>query len=150
MVAPHQLGIVIRSFVRVPGSGSGLDKKLHSSRLLDLGKMSSLAASVPASPLPSDLVQPKREARCGTENKNKNKEEEEEKGKKRKHSPANQEREREEQSPPLKRQCCETLRLENAELKRKLSLFQQLFKNEKRLASVVEYLQKKKKQVNNV
>ena len=57
MVAPHDTGDLVRSLVRVPGSGSD---RTAGSECLDLARASSLAASVPVpSTLPPTLVTPK-------------------------------------------------------------------------------------------
>ena len=57
MVAPHEIGDLVRSLVRVPGSG--FDYRTAGSQCLDLARASSLAASVPVpSTLPPALVTP--------------------------------------------------------------------------------------------
>ncbi|XP_066948203.1 uncharacterized protein [Macrobrachium rosenbergii] len=57
MVAPHDTGDLVRSLVRVPGSGSN---RAAGSECLDLGRASSLAASVPVpTTLPPALATPK-------------------------------------------------------------------------------------------
>ena len=57
MVAPHDTGDLVRSLVRVPGSGSD---RTAGSECLDLARASSLAASVPVpSTLPPALATPK-------------------------------------------------------------------------------------------
>ncbi|XP_068209794.1 uncharacterized protein [Palaemon carinicauda] len=57
MVAPHDTGDLVRSLVRVPGSGSN---RAAGSECLDLGRASSLAASVPVpTALPPALANPK-------------------------------------------------------------------------------------------
>lgn len=54
MVAPHDTGDLVRSLVRVPGSGSN---RAAGSECLDLGRASSLAASVPVpTTLPAALT----------------------------------------------------------------------------------------------
>lgn len=56
MVAPHDTGDLVRSLVRVPGSGSN---RSAGSECLDLGRASSLAASVPVpTTLPPALAMP--------------------------------------------------------------------------------------------
>ena len=52
MVAPHNSGQLIGSFVRIPGSGMSSNKTSQ----IDLGNISTFAASVPVHPLPSNLV----------------------------------------------------------------------------------------------
>ena len=57
MVAPHDTGDLVRSLVRVPGSG--FDYQTAGSKCLDLARASSLAASVPVpATLPSALATP--------------------------------------------------------------------------------------------
>ena len=53
MVAPHDTGELVRSLVRVPGSGYDYEKV--GSKSLDLGRASSLAALVSVPPLPAVL-----------------------------------------------------------------------------------------------
>ena len=55
MVAVYETGDLVRSLVRVPGSG--LDRTLCS-KCLYLGNVSAMAASVPISALPAQLAQP--------------------------------------------------------------------------------------------
>ena len=52
MVVPHQVGDLVRSFVRVPGSGSDLSAK---PTFCDLGRLSTLAATVS---VPQNLLPP--------------------------------------------------------------------------------------------
>lgn len=57
MVAPHETGDLVRSLVRVPGSGSD---RSAGSECLDLARASTLAASVPVpKTLPAALASPK-------------------------------------------------------------------------------------------
>ena len=207
MVAQNDTGQVVRSLVRVPGSGFDITLP---SNCLDLGKMSSIAASIRISPLPSCLVQPQREhkakrAEMETEYSCTLKECQLDKHQKTDFYAKTEKRQIEEgQTAPQKKQRCDTkkeqspdindsrpivicghmqllvhsghiiqikspasgnstsmgilgvdgttpsmsqlhqelssLRAENASLKRKLSLFQQLFKNKNRLTSVVKRL----------
>lgn len=56
MVAPYEIGDPVRSFVRVPGSGS--DKKAKS-LCCDLARVSSAAAAVPVRPVTPAATQPR-------------------------------------------------------------------------------------------
>ena len=217
MVAPHNSGQLIGSFVRIPGSGMSSNKTSQ----IDLGNISTFAASVPVHPLPSNLVvvQPRggiraqhRRTEKKKEEKNEEKKmegEEQKDGKKKRdttqeeaaaphpkkrqrfggggdddetgttvttattgHSPidktkndvdrtahphpsyssslsssssssaatvVSQQQHNHHHYQDLLQQLT-FLRRENAELNRKISLFQQLFKNKKRLASVAKRL----------
>ena len=55
MVAPHETGDVVKSLIRIPGSGK--DRTLPS-ECCDLSKVSALAAAVPVDTLPPVLAQP--------------------------------------------------------------------------------------------
>lgn len=222
MVAPHNSGQLIGSFVRIPGSGMSSNKTSQ----IDLGNISTFAASVPVHPLPSNLVvvQPRGGIRAQHRRTEKKKEEKNEEkkmeGEEQKDGKKKRDTTQEEAAAPhpkkrqrfggggdddgetgttvaaatvttttghspidkIKNDVDRTahphpsyssslsssssssaatvvsqqqhnhhhyqdllqqltfLRRENAELKRKISLFQQLFKNKKRLASVAKRL----------
>ena len=139
MVAGHVQGDLIRSLVRIPGSGWDT---LMISVTLDLGKMSDLAATIRVpSQLPQALIG-SRIQRNPVAPKRIHPEEEDD----------------DDKPPPPKRVSHQRitivpstalsvllkqrslLRQENILLQQRLSLFQQLFRDKERLASVIQRL----------
>ena len=194
MVAPRDEGDLVRSLVRVPGSGKNITADTS---MMDLGRVSSMAASVPISPLPDALRRRNQQQPHVSEdldisslNNQRNEKISSDKRKyemplmmnhralilwdrdplilDRKKNPSFQQqlmeqihlllRQKDEikkENGELKRinsilgqeKCvtqitseCNELRLKNSELNRKLSLFQQLFKDKRRLTRVVKRL----------
>lgn len=153
MVAPHDTGDLVRSLVRVPGSGR--DRTL-SSVCCDLSKVSPFAATVAVpQALPSAIARPLEEPQQLATNLKKKIIKKENPGK---HKP----RLRTGQLPNLSRSMTtapmqqqqqlsitaltqllqerNALREENLALQRRVILFQQLFRDKKRLTAVVKRL----------
>ena len=142
----YELSDLVRSLVRIPTTG--YQRKLRSYRCLDLGKVSSSAASVPIPTysfsfengkiVPNELVKetllhPQNKTAKRKKNSNDQKKmDEEPKIKKLKYSSSS--------SKDELISIIEQKTNENKELQRKLSLFQQLFRDKSRLTSVVKRL----------
>ena len=120
MVAEHEIGRLVNSFVRVPGSG--FDRNAEDS-CLDLGKISSFAARIN---VPPSLPIPGRKRKI-------QKDEEENPAKPFKKSKKMTE-------VQFLQQQCDILQKKNKELERKLLTIHQVFKDKKRLTSVVKRL----------
>ena len=166
MVAPHQVGDLIRSFVRVPGSGSD---KTAKPAPCDLARASTLAAlvSVPQNlpPATNVLTQSPSASQVPNNQQRKRPRTEEEKGNSSDSSPAT--------TVPLSKTLSsavptktipvtllatvlfpnaavrklkegnDQLKKENETLKKQLSLFKQLIRNPHRLNSVLRRLEEK-------
>jgi len=163
MVAPHQVGDLVRSFVRVPGSGS---EKSAKPAFCDLARASTLAAtvSVPQNLPPATNVLTQSPTATPIPNNQQRK------------RPRSEEKEDSSNAPkakvphvdassgavPLKtipvtlmavripnaevqklKEENEQLRKENETLKKQLSLFKQLIRNPQRLNSVLRRLEEK-------
>ena len=165
MVAPHQVGNVVRSFVRVPGSGS---ERFAGPAFCDLAKASTLAAtvSVPATisvPLPPTTNVPAQSPPI--QNNQQRKRPRSKETKKAKESISAPKAKAPHMKPPSAgapvktinvillavripnaeveklKEDNEQLRKENEKLKKQLSLFKQLIRNPQRLNSVLRHLE---------
>ena len=165
MVAPHQIGDLVRSFVRIPGSGSS---KSATPGFCDLARTSTLAAAIP---IPQNLP-PATNVLTQTpiadnQQRKKSGPEVKENGIDFNSAPKVIRIETSSATPPIKtipvtlmaavhisnagtqklKEKKEQLRKENEILKKQLSLFRQLIHNPQRLNSVLRRLEKKTQEV---
>ena len=167
MVAPHQVGDLVRSFVRVPGSGS---EKSAKPAFCDLARASTLAATVAVPkdfpPATNVLTQSPSSTQIPNNNQQRKRPRTEETEEVKDSISAPQAKVPHTETPPASapiktipvtllvvhipnaevqklKEENEQLRKENETLKKQLSLFKQLIRNPQRLNSVLSRLEEK-------